>query len=65
MTGALVERYVLYMTEQNNRLHVFNVSGYEKGSCVSEEVDYATIQNLESGVEEVFEAVVKTSILPK
>jgi hypothetical protein len=65
MSGKPVEKYVVSMMKSDNKLYVFTISGYEHGSCVSEEVAYTTIQNLNQGVSEAFEAVVKTSILPK
>lgn len=63
--GKPVEKYIVFMLKSDRKLYVFTISGYEHGSCVSEEVEYTTIQNLNQGVLEAFEAIVKTSILPK
>lgn len=56
-----VERIILYMTEQETHLVVFNIAGYAEGSCLSPDVDYATIFGLDSGAEDAFAAVVETS----
>lgn len=56
-----VERIILYMTEQETHLVVFNIAGYAEGSCLSPDVDYATISGLDSGAEDAFAAVVETS----